>query len=550
MSVVVHHHHLRHIIRNELIMLKSATDSTSKFKEFHTTTISTTSLSDILDNINEKNTRYFMIKVSELQQIDKGLLQSLDAVIMSRLWFTILRIAAVDTPGTAPVLDFVLIERAPEHASIKGPLQLLAEKNFPGSQAQCRERPLGALQLMSTWGNGARNIVQYLLGRPQYVTYLYSSHSGSIHDATSFNDKGECLDKVNKYECLFLPTTNCELPKELADLSFNHISDDYIFDKADPQGKELNARKTNEYNDSIFREKKRFEIKSLGLTSTYDSYGIEGKHSYYFTGHAPDVILDQTVVRKQALLETRFYGDVINVFGYAFRPNADFRLKIQHYVDHFRATSQPQFYHNTSCVWLHARKDDRMLPPSEWDMLDWCKRFIQYNATEVNYDLIPGEFKIYKDKKGIESASMGMLHDYGCQLTLPYGACKLEHFINASLILSPKTRHLFLSTDDEAWLTQAITEYREIPNNLIDKLQLHLNYFNPPSTHRNVPSITTAAHLFATIELGRQCEGFVGYRAASAIAGLFFESMCYRRSNSKYLSCPPLFDMGTEGKLK
>lgn len=541
-SASLHHHHLRHIIRSELQMLKS--DSVSKFKKFHVTTISNTSLITILDNLDEKSTRYFMIKVNGIQSIDTALLSCLDSVIISRLWFTIRRISAVDSQGTAPSLDFILIERAPDH--VNGPLRLIAEKNFPGSQNQCREHPLSATLLMGTWGNDGRNIVQYLNGRPQYVTYFFSSRTGSVNDATSYNEEGECLDKVNKYECLFLPSTNCKLPKSL-DILSKPIEDNYIYDQADPQGKLLEGH-VNQFNDGIFKTKRKFEVKSLGLTSTYDYYGIGGKHSYYFTGYAPDIILGHTVIPKKALLETRFYGDIINIFGYAFRVNAAFRLKIQHYVDHFRATSQPSFYHNTSCVWLHARKDDRMLPPTEWNMLEWCRNFTHYNAANVAYETIPGDFKIYKNSTSTEVANMGTILNYGCQLTLPYGAATLEHFINASLILSPHTKNLFLSTDDEAWLTKAVSEYRVRPNNLIDKLQLQINHFNPPSTHRQVHSMDNAAQLFATMELGQQCDGFVGYAAGSAIAQLFFQSMCYRR-NSKYLSCPPLFDLGTEGKL-
>lgn len=189
-----------------------------------------------------------------------------------------------------------------------------------------------------------------------------------------------------------------------------------------------------------------------------------------------------------------------------------------------------------------------MLPPSEWDMLEWCRNYTSYNASTKVFDFIRGSFKVWKNDTEIRHVRHATFINYGCQFTLPYGAATLEHFINASLIISPHTKTLFFSTDDGAWLTKAIADYRTQPNNLIDKLQLHLHYFHPESTHRRVPSIDTAAQLFATMELGQQCDGFVGYVKGSAIAKLFFESMCYRR-NSKYLSCPPLFELGTEGAL-
>jgi hypothetical protein len=236
---------------------------------------------------------------------------------------------------------------------------------------------------------------------------------------------------------------------------------------------------------------------------------------------------------------------MVNLFGYSLRVNAAFRYKIQQYVDQFRASSQPPFYHNTSCVWLHARKNDRMLPPSEWDMLDWCRQFMTYNTTTKQFEHVPGSFKVWKNDTAIKVLRSATLANYGCKLTLPYGAASLEHFINASLVLSPNAKTLFLSTDDEAWVSKAISEYLAQPNNLIDKLKLTLHYFNPPSNHRSAPSIDIAAMLFATIELGRQCEGFVGHLTGSAVAQFFYESMCYHH-NGKYLSCPPLFDLAIE----
>lgn len=540
-----HHHHDRHIIQSELQMLKSITDSVSKFKEFDIPNVSNTSLINILDDLNEKNTRFFMIKVSELQLVDTPLFSNLDSVMTSRLWFSIRRLSVVSSPGSTPSLDFILIERVPDH--VNEPLRMIAEKNFPGAQAQCKEHPISATLLMGTWGNDARNIVSFLNAHTQYVTYFFSSHTGSVHDATSFNSEGECLDKVNKYECLFLPSTSCELPKELAELSLRPVKGHYMYDQADSQGKLLDSHKIHEYNVGIFKMKKRFDIVPVGLTSTHDFYAINGNYSYYFTGRAPDIILNDTVNYKNLKVEG-VYSTAINLFGYSLRVNSAFRMKIQYYVDHFRATSQPPFYHNTSCVWLHARKDDRMLPPTEWDMLEFCKNFTHYNTEKHIYELIPGKFKKFKNDTNFIDLRSGTLQNYGCTRSLPYGAATLEHFINASLVMSPHTKNLFLSTDDGAWFTEAISKYRSQPNNLIDKLQLQINHFEPPSTHRQVHSMDNAAILFATMELGQQCEGFVGYPSGSAIAQLFYESLCYHHNN-KYLSCPSMFDLGTEGKL-
>lgn len=40
----------------------------------------------------------------------------------------------------------------------------------------------------------------------------------------------------------------------------------------------------------------------------------------------------------------------------------------------------------------------------------------------------------------------------GCNKRLPYGAASLEHFLNASRVLMPHNRNVFMMTDDPKWL--------------------------------------------------------------------------------------------------
>ena len=84
--------------------------------------------------------------------------------------------------------------------------------------------------------------------------------------------------------------------------------------------------------------------------------------------------------------------------------------------------------------------------------------------------------------------------------------------INASLIVAPNNRNIFLATDDNIWLQEAMTEYLKLPINLIKKNNLNLYSFHARHGHRNKVSIDVAAALFATIEIGQQCDAFVGYK--------------------------------------
>lgn len=125
---------------------------------------------------------------------------------------------------------------------------------------------------------------------------------------------------------------------------------------------------------------------------------------------------------------------------------------------------------------------------------------------------------------------------------LPYGAISLEHMINATLMVSPLNKNIFLATDDDEWLAQAMLEYQEQENNLISKHNLNLYTFHARHGHRQAFSMDVAAEFFATIEVGQQCNGFVGFRSCSAVANLFYQSLCYS-SHYEYLKCPPLYDL-------
>jgi hypothetical protein len=55
--------------------------------------------------------------------------------------------------------------------------------------------------------------------------------------------------------------------------------------------------------------------------------------------------------------------------------------------------------------------------------------------------------------------SFGQWADMGCGAQLPYGAATLEHFLNASLVLMPHNRNIFMMTDDPKWLKAEVCPF-------------------------------------------------------------------------------------------
>ena len=69
--------------------------------------------------------------------------------------------------------------------------------------------------------------------------------------------------------------------------------------------------------------------------------------------------------------ETSDFGKSLKyIFGSVHRPNTEFRIKIQYYIDTFRTSTHPTFHSNQTCMFAHIRKDDRVLP--HIDMTEWC----------------------------------------------------------------------------------------------------------------------------------------------------------------------------------
>lgn len=134
----------------------------------------------------------------------------------------------------------------------------------------------------------------------------------------------------------------------------------------------------------------------------------------------------------------------------------------------------------------------------------------------------------------------------GCFSGLPFGAATLEHYINASKVVLPSNRNLFVLTDDEPWLKPELERYRA--RVLMGSIPKHeaFNIIAYPAGegHREASSDATV-DFWASIKLAQQCQGFVGHFSSTATL-LVFRSMCYRHGNHNFLSCPPAFDIGAQ----
>jgi hypothetical protein len=144
---------------------------------------------------------------------------------------------------------------------------------------------------------------------------------------------------------------------------------------------------------------------------------------------------------------------------------------------------------------------------------------------------------------------VGHKQDLGCY-SVPFVSVELSHIIDGgSAILEPGVTFLVVSTDDEQWLDQ-------------QKEKLAVTHPSWTVVHLRAPSFSGAAgraskeylrflrhqsgtdggtFLFGSIELSRQCEGFVGH-FGSGFTEFIYHQLCMQHRSHEYI-CPPAYDL-------
>ncbi len=497
--------------------------------------ITLNSLKEKFDSIERKSGKvYYVVQWSNQQELDEHIWKVLDDFLTPRLWYSLKRLVFA---CNSSLIERIVIERVSE--DLEYMIKPLAAKNYPIDVNQCSKRPLAVSNVCGdSWGNRGINLVNFLGSHRKHVTYLTFTLQYSNISESPYASTDECTDRVNKFECVFLPSTSCPLPKTLVNgKDIPRLADPsklrLVYNQSTYNAPLMDEDKEGEYENTIYRNLPNFDV-TRGKHLTAKRWILNEIYSYMLTNHTP-FITKSSVLSVE--MEMTSVDSLINYFGYAHRYKSDFTLRVQNLMDRFRTSTIPHFYSNLTCTMVHIRKNDRTIPGHS-DMLSWCLKHCYPNPVTKVYTAInsPGQ----------------NIPNFGCNLALPYGAASIEHFLNASLLISPENKNIYIATDDESWLHQALGEYLDQPHNLIRRLQLNIFPFHARRGHRGLNdrglnvSMEVAAEFFATIELGRQCNAFVGYIESSAAARLMYHALCYR-SSGRYFNCPTVFDMSAHG---
>ena len=213
--------------------------------------------------------------------------------------------------------------------------------------------------ISDTWGNGASVTQGWLQMGPKFITYLFVNnheHALKINDDSRYAAKNECTHKLNKYECISLPTTTCNIPISFINGtdSLRKYGDRIYFDKAATDGVLIPGNDIHKYNEFMKDDTKYKKVQVTDEMNKWEftKHQLHDKYSYIHTGKNPYITKETTFSSKGDGISS---GMIKNIFGFAYRANTDFRIKIQHHVDKFRASTHPTFHSNQTCVFAHLR---------------------------------------------------------------------------------------------------------------------------------------------------------------------------------------------------
>ena len=410
---------------------------------------------------------------------------------------------------------------------LEGRLRLIAGIQYP-NQEVCRTVPLAMGRLLD---NGwASMMALYGYARKKYAILApYISKTSKENEDTIFAPGSMCPHTKNKWNCAFLPSTNCSMPTSVTNCKDTEClakalgqekegvgsTSVVYYDMSTPQGKLMSDNYPKEghkiphevldsYNQPLNAYQKALEKNY----SKFDRFRLTNAIQY----DANDVAIKRAP-------DTNW---VTFLYGLLWRHTHQFRSEIGKIVEQVKGNDTRAFEPGFRCTAVHIRRGDRTL--GNTDMMKYCadrERGKKPNGS-------PDENNCYVKSTG-EKVSCSTISDLGCFAKVPFGALTLQNYLDKAWNLQ-KTKNIFLMTD-------ATPEWLDVQMSNITK---DWNVFTLHAVNRQ--NSKQGLNFFASVTMARKCGALVG-NWFSGVSMLVHESMCFAHAN-KMGECPPTWDVG------
>lgn len=368
-----------------VISLKSLTEALGKVS-----LLNSPELSAPVDTEKE-HTLYFIVHTD---QLISSFGDDLDSFIAAHPWW-IVREMPYDVE-LKPIKQRLVLQLLPPYLEKLG--RLVGAHRYPSAD-ECEHRPIFMLVEFGSIGIDVGGIhVTYGNSHRDYLLGTYD------HRGQKCNDCKE----INKWEGLFLQTTNCTLPElatNPADITDQHNT---LYLQASKDS--LAAPKDFKYAG------KRFELPQE-YHKEFGTDFVNVRRSYFDT---------HELTHAHRLGGSETVWSLFYMWGYSYRANHKMLLRIQKLLAEFRY--KEQFPPHAKCITVHVRLGDRYIPGE--DMFEYCRK-VRAKEIELTY---------------------GQMMDMGCELDIPFGGISMDLLVDAARALMPTAEHILMITDDQQWV--------------------------------------------------------------------------------------------------
>jgi hypothetical protein len=417
-------------------------------------------------------------------------------------------------------------------------LRRLAMRQYPPSQEVCDTTPLHIGRMINS-GWGSQMLFATFENNYQYavfnVWYSVNNTVGESMQTCHADDCGLYPGTINKWECVFLPLTNCSMDK----MQFTKC---HFYDYKPGWG-----RVCFPYDFAVFNN-----MSPNGAIDTTNTAGKAPANDYqrlmddYYPPHAPAQILcSKFIVANGDVLTTKSVAvrAMFVLFGLIFRPNYNLRSRVLTTLAELEEHKHIPFpLGKTECVAVHIRRGDRTrnltIPITEYCGYYKSAGLAQGKCTP--FDLAVANSRLPKELNLPIVGDCQQLTDIGCFHYHPFGSLSLVDYLERASLVVPSAHAAFVMTDDGPWLEQQLAE---LPSSKSAVSNWQVGYLPARERSRldqNGTRYTT--DFWASIAAARQCAGFVGH-FGSGVSQFVFEAMCFQHGSHTGI-CPPTSDIG------
>lgn len=479
---------------------------------------------------SDQSVRRIVIKFNSSAQLSVEEVGSrTDNFLKSHMWWYVTKEPYIWSPANTQ--QVVVLSRVQHY--FEPSLRVMSALQFP-TQDACKKTPLilhhrdfkhpGWYSMLAQYAHVHREL-------PYAITGVYVSSANSVNDSTSFISAEDCPDVVNKWECAFLPVTNCSLPRSVTHCTGENcvvsgvrdtIMSSAIFNSASEDATSIEGGSA-ELNAAKELTKRPLHTNAKLMEALAVQAKSEGAGTQYGKPQHP----------HQAPFHRMMFSDVDNYgHGLLLRPSALYRSRIADMIHHFQDATG--FTSSQRCVAAQIRRGDRAAA----------------NLNITAFCLDPANKH----------------SDYGCA-DVPFASVTLRHVVeSAAKLVEASVRSLVVTTDDEAWLDQQRTELKKthpewkiyslktpnhthLPRNKVPNPEVSLTKNDPEYMFMRYGAGTQSGVLLhGSIELSRQCEAFVGHFGCGGTM-LVYKALC-AQSNHREHVCPPAFDVRSISELR